>query len=210
MKFPNDNERHDSRALGARAPSARIRRSRGFSLIEMILTITIVSILAAVMIPLFGPQIPSQLEAAAAIVATDVDFASSLAVANGSSYRLTFAPASNQFYLKYAGANSLLNTLPPSAFGRGDPADRRTTNLDDLPVVSPRVLFLGAESPPGSGTRIATLDFTALGGTTASQDTQLWLQCGSGAAARYQAIRINAATGLTEIGALTGSNPNLR
>jgi hypothetical protein len=167
------------------------------------------SILAAVMIPLFGSQIPSQLESAAAVVAADVDYAHSLAVANGSNYRLTFAPANNQFYLQYAGTNSLLSVLPPSAFSPGDPADRRTTNLNDLPISSPKVILLGAESPPGSGTRVTTLDFTALGSTAGSQDTQLWLQCGNGTAARYLSIRIYAATGLTEIGAITGSNPSL-
>lgn len=191
MNHPSDNRRADNRSASR----------RGLSLIEMLVTIALLGIMAALVLPYFNAQIPSQLTGVAQIVAADIDYARNLAVANGSNYRLTLEPDDNRYYLHHVGANTLLNVLPPSAFGLpGDPPNHQTTDLDEMPLSEPRVVLLGAEATRGSAVRVDKVEFTSLGGTVRSQETVLWLACGEGDARRFISIGVSPVTGLTEIG----------
>lgn len=192
----------------SRSPHCRDPR-RGFSLIEALVTVVLLGILAATVIPYFGTQIPSQLEGVAQIVAADLDYARNLAIANGSSYRITFQPDNNRYVLEHTGPNNLLEALPSSAFRLPtDPADKQTTALDELPLSQPRVAFLGATL--GSSTaRVNSLEFTSLGGTSSPQEVALWLACGSGSVRRYLAVRVSPITGLAEIGEVQAIAPTI-
>src|SRR5262245_50450256 len=100
-----------------RIRSQRARQmARGISMMEMMVVLTIIGVLAALTIPYFETTAPDQLQAAATVVVADIAYARNLAISNGSEYRLTFQPASNQYQLTHSGTNSLLNALPSSPF----------------------------------------------------------------------------------------------
>src|SRR5437762_3165015 len=99
-----------------RKPQHSCRRAlgRGLTLIELLLTLAVLGILAAILIPQLSGDLPERLSAAAQVVSADLDYARSLAVANNTSYTITFDPGSNRYYLRHSGPNPQFNTLPAS------------------------------------------------------------------------------------------------
>jgi prepilin-type N-terminal cleavage/methylation domain-containing protein len=182
--------------------------ARGLSLIEVLFTLAVISILAALLIPQMGQEIPDQLSAVSEIVAADLEYARSLAVVNNSRYQITFDLAEQRYVLRHSGANTLLHVLPDSAFRlTSDPPDAQTTDLADLPIAQPIVELLSVVTTSGTMTAITDVEFTELGGTARNTPTVLWLSCGSGTIERFVSITINPATGLVEIGPLTKTLP---
>ncbi|HMC11000.1 MAG TPA: prepilin-type N-terminal cleavage/methylation domain-containing protein, partial [Pirellulaceae bacterium] len=85
------NARQRRIALGALPGAGFFRatgRRRGLTLIELLLTIAVLAILAAVLIPQLSGDLPERLSAASQIVSADLDYARSLAVSNNTSYRI--------------------------------------------------------------------------------------------------------------------------
>ena len=187
---------------------ARRRNHRGLSLIEVLITLAIVSILAAMLIPQMGQQVPDQLLAVAEIVAADLEYSRSLAVVNNSKYRLTFEPTQNRYVLRHSGTNTLLHVLPASPFRQvSDLPDQQTTELSELPLAQPAVRLHCVVAAGGTLAFVSDVEFTPLGGTTRTQPTVIWLTCGSSAQQRFISIEVNPATGLVEIGSLTKTLP---
>lgn len=182
--------------------------ARGFSLMEMMVVLTILGILAAVTIPYFETTAADQLQAAATVLVADIDYARSLAIANGSDYRLTFQPASNQYQLTHSGSNSLLHALPSSPFKSAtDTAITQTTRIDHLPLGSGELKLLGALRATGSTTELTNVTFTPLGSTEIAEDTLVWLTSGLGTSRRYIAVRVSAVSGIATIEQLTATAP---
>src|SRR5437899_1296612 len=71
-------------------PLAESRRRPALTLIEVLLTIAVLAILAGILIPQLSGDLPERLSAAAQVISADLDYARSLAVANNSSYRITY------------------------------------------------------------------------------------------------------------------------
>jgi len=190
--------------LSFRSPSRR-----GLTLIELLLTLAVIGILAAALIPQITSDLPQRLDAAAQVVAADLDYSRALAVANNSTYQVVFQPAQNRYYLRHSGSNTLLNALPRSPFRQNDdPPDQQTTRLAELPLPEPGVRLVGAVVMQGAGVTAANVEFNALGGTTTKYETVIWLTCGKGAAQRYISVHVNPVTGLSEIGPLKGELPS--
>ncbi len=191
------------RGLGAGSHSRR-----GLTLIELLLTLAVLGILAAAIIPQLTADLPERLDAAAQVVAADLDYARALAVANNSTYRVTFQPAQNQYYLRHSGANPLFNALPRSPFRQNDdPVDQQSTRLADLPLPEPGVRLVGLVAMQGAGQAATHIEFKALGETTSKYESVVWLSCGKGSSRRYISVHVNPVTGLTEIGPLRGALP---
>lgn len=187
---------------------SRSRQHAGFSLVELLMVITILGILAAVAVPSLSPSLHDQLKTAAGIVAEDMAYGASLAVAHNSQYRFTFQPLENRYVLEHNGANPALEVLPQTPFrSPGDPPTRHFFDLDELPRLGTAVSLLTVRTGGASPQTVTDVEFDALGATTRSEETIVWLTTGSGAAARFISVRIDPVTGLAWIGEFQGTRP---
>ena len=187
----------------------RRRHLAGYTLVEVMMTILVIGILTAMAIPAMNPAIHDRLQAGAQVVASDLAYARSLAVANNSSYRLTFELANNRYYLEHSGTNYALNTLPSSPFYSGqDTATRRYTQIDALPTLGGTVQLRAVGSNGSSPAPRTTLEFGPYGQTTQPDETVIWLTSGAGSAQRYLWVRVNPVTGLATVEDFRASGPS--
>jgi prepilin-type N-terminal cleavage/methylation domain-containing protein len=188
--------------------SHRRPESAGLSLLEMLLVVAIMGILAAIVLPSAQPAIYDQLRSTAEIVATDLAYARSLAVANNDNYRITFDLSANRYVMQHSGTNPALNTLPRSPFSSlNDPPDQHIVDLDTLPHVGPTVRLAGVATTGTATQSVSTVEFASLGQTTCADPTTLWLIAGSGSDKKYITLIVNPVTGLTQTGACSAAGP---
>ena len=184
------------------------RHRDGFSLVELLIVISLVGILTALVIPNAGTSLHEQLQSAADIIAADIAYARSLAVAGSSKYRLTFDADANQYVLEHSGTNAVLNALPPSPFHRSIAGQTsQIVKLTDLPRMGPPVRLVGAFTGGGSPAAVDDLEFGPLGESTRSEETVIWLTAGRGTARRFLAVRVNPITGLTWVEGFQAETP---
>jgi prepilin-type N-terminal cleavage/methylation domain-containing protein len=186
------------------------KSSAGYSLIELLLVLTIMGILASMAIPNANPSLHDQLEGVAQMLAGDIAYARNLAVVNNSTYRFTFDITNNQYILKYSGTNPALVNLPKSPFGsQTDSASQQTVQLSHLPHIGGSVQLAAVYSMTTPAQSITDLEFGSLGQTTRAGNTIIWLGAGTGTAARYLSVRVNPVTGLTWIENYQTQQPTL-
>jgi prepilin-type N-terminal cleavage/methylation domain-containing protein len=178
-------------------------RTAGFTLLEIMIVITIIGILAALVIPNSNRSIYDQVVGAAGVVAGDVAYARSLAVANNDRYRLTFNTSNNCYTLTHSGTNnSTLDVLPKTAFTRSnEPNTQQTTSFADLPHLGPGIQLVKVQAVGTPATTITYVEFDTFGQLyyPSDHDVALWLSAGKGTAARYLAVRIDKLTGLATV-----------
>jgi prepilin-type N-terminal cleavage/methylation domain-containing protein len=180
-------------------PAAR-RQSAGFSLIELLIVITVLGILAGLILPKADPAFHDQLRAAAQILRTDLAYARSLAVANSSTYRITFDTANNRYVLEHSGSRAALDTLPESPFrNAGDPPDQHIVDLDELPHVGSSVKILSATRLGAAPSAVDDVEFGPLGETTRSSRTAILLSAGHGPGTRFMKVIVNPVSGLADV-----------
>lgn len=181
----------------------------GLSLIEVLITLAVISILAGMLMPQLQVHIPDRLSAGAQVLASDLDYARSLAVTNNSKYRLVFDVPANEYFLDHSGTSALLEVLPADQFGSGNEAvDKRVTSLAKLPFGSPRVELVAVLRISGTGSSASEIEFAPHGGTTRSEPSVIWLGCGAGDGRRFISVEVNPTTGLAEIGTVTAQLPS--
>ncbi len=178
----------------------RRTQTRGVTLIELLIVISLLSILAAAVMPSSTPGVREQLTAATQRVAADLGYCRSLAITNNSRYHLKFETGNNRYILEHTGGRSALDVLPLTPHrAASDPADQQIVNLANSPLSDSTVrlvAILAGTSPPQT---IDAVEFKPLGETTRAEETTVWLTAGRGEDQLYQAIRINPVTGLTWI-----------
>ncbi len=190
-------------ALGTRCQKLQ---SQGFTLLELLVTVAIIGILAATVIPFLRTTDADRLQGAAQILASDLEVARNLAVTNQSKYQLRFTPNSTAYYLEHSGTNSVLNDLPPSPFAQSnDPTTRHTTDLEA--IASSGVSVFGISRSGTFDTTESNIEFTSLGSTSDPTQQVIWLTTGQGDEQRFLPVSVNATTGLIEIGEFTARNP---
>jgi type II secretory pathway pseudopilin PulG len=179
------------------------------TLVELLLTLAVLAILAGVLIPQLSGDIPERLSAGSQILSADLDYARSLAVANNTSYRVTFDVSNNHYDLRHSGANTVFNTLPRSPFRQtDDPVNLQTTKLSKLPLPEPGVRLAAVVQMAGTPVSAMTLEFNELGGTVSTSTTVIWLSCGRGNLKRYCSVHVDPITGLVSIGPTVTSLPS--
>ncbi len=188
-----------SRGLNARS---------GLTLIEILITVAILGILAATVIPQFGATAPDQVRGAAQIVAADMEYARSLAISTNSTYLVTFQKTRNAYVLTHSGVNTSLDDLPDNPFRKpSDDAKSLIVALSDFPHIGSDVTIAAIVTDEPSPEEVASIEFGTLGQTTRKQPTLIWLSSRAGAEDIYLPIEINPVTGLTTIGEITTVAP---
>ena len=186
-----------------------VRSRDGLSLVEILIAIAVIGILAAVVIPRGDASLREQLISTAQIVASDLAYARSMAVANDSKYQIAFEISENRYYLQHSGTNTALNTLPVRPFSSNlDTKTRQYIDLDDLPHVGAAVRLLAvAAATQTQMNPITQMEFGSLGELTGQKDIIVWLSAGSGSAQRYVPLTVNKVTGLVTVGTFSGYGP---
>lgn len=190
-------------------PPRRLK-SAGFSLIELLIVIAVMGILAGLVLPNSSANFHDQLRAAAQILRTDLAYGRTLAVANNSSYQISFDTEQNRYILEHSGVNPALDTLPHSPFRTpDDPPDQQIVDFRQLPHVGPTVRIVVAASMGANlAQKVDHVEFGPLGETTRSEPTVIWLAVGQGSDARYITLKVDPVTGLVQIGEYTSSGPS--
>lgn len=179
----------------------------GASLLELLMVVTVVAIIAAAALPMLSGDAGEQVTSAAQTVAADLAYARGLAVANGSSYRITFDVGQNLYRLKHVGTNPSLNTLPDGPMGSpSDPANERIVRLAELPSLGTRVALVGVMRS-GASALTPDVEFESHGSTRDIVETAVWLKAGGGNDVHYVSVRVNPVTGLATVGPVQQSAP---
>ena len=158
------------------------RCRRAFTLVEILMVLVLLAILAAVVVPVFQPTTASQLELAAHVLASDIQYCQSLALTNNSDYQLGFNFPLNRYEISHQGANTALDQLPSTAFmlntvGAGGKPTQYNP-LGDEPGLQGRVLLHAVRV--GEFGAISQFQFDGIGSLNTNNDVTIWLTAGSG------------------------------
>ncbi len=183
-------------------------RPAGFSLIELMIVLAIVSTIVALALPSSDSLVRDQLDAAGRIIISELDYARELAVSNNSRYRVTFDFDGHRFVLEHSGADATLDALPPSPFrSPQDPPDQHIVELDRLAGLRVPIRLYTAYAAASPIQYAGDVEFGPLGETTCPDETVVWLEAGAGSARRYLSLEINPVTGVATIGSLQNTAP---
>ncbi len=184
------------------------RSTAGFTLVEIMIVVMLMSILALAVIPSAMPSVHDELTSVAEILAADLGYGRSLAVLNNDHYQFQFDLTNNQYTLSYSGSNPALTTLPPSPFQSSqDPSSQYVVRLANIPRLGIPVTLYDVQSLTPQPVEASSVEFGPMGATTQTQPTIVWLSAAQGAAARYISVSINPATGLATVGSFQAAVP---
>jgi type II secretion system protein H len=203
-----------SRSLADRRHQFRDLRSgqaRGaFTLIELLIVITIVGIMASVIIPDMSATAGAvSLEAVARSVASDLRLARQAAIQYRTPVVVTFNPGNNSYQIAPSSggnANNLASLLAPGTtntivdlnkFGAGRWKQSRVQ--------------LGGAALKNTKALVSNLTFEPAGGSgpARTQDTVIWLTADSGTARRCVCLTVSWITGHVTVGDVQPFSPNL-
>lgn len=179
---------------------------QGFTLIELLIVVSIMAILGAIVLPSASPAVSQHLQAAAEMAASDLGYARSLAVTNGSSYRVVIEIGNNLYRIEHSGSNATLDILPGHPLrAASDSATEHVVDLNTIPTLSRDGVQI--DSAETSGGAVTTeIEFGPLGSTTETDATRITFAAGSGTQVRSVTVTINPVTGLATIGELDGQS----
>lgn len=185
------------------------RRNTGLTLIELLITIALMGILAALVMPNANPAVRDQLIAAAHVVCSDLAYGRSLAITSGVDCTYSFNVTANSYTL------TSTSNLPASLFDNPTTSKTYTVELNKLPHLGSAVCLYAWGTGTASSVRTASsMVFessgeatTLVGGSSSVADVYIWLTAGAGASQRYICIHVCGVTGLVTVGDFTGTAP---
>jgi prepilin-type N-terminal cleavage/methylation domain-containing protein len=144
---------------------ARNDKSGGFTLVELILVVLILSIAALVAIPMFSSAADIQVRSVANRIAADLDYARGLAITRQKNYAVVFDPANESYDIREAGFSIIKNPLDGKDFLVDLTADHRisgvnieSTNFTDAVTFD----YLGTPYPGNVASPTARLNDTGV------------------------------------------------
>ena len=75
-------------------------KASAFTLVEVVIVVVIIGIIAAIAIPMYTSAASVQLSAAANMIASDLEYAKSMAISTGKTYQVVFDTAAESYSLK--------------------------------------------------------------------------------------------------------------
>ncbi len=190
--------RHTPCAVGSAHGVCGLRS--GFTLVEMLIVVTIVGILASVIVPrLSSTSGAVTLEAMARCLAADIRGARQSAVQYKGNFAVTFDLANNSYQTNpvSGSAPGMVNVLAHSGSGS-------TIDLDTFGAVGRNQshVVIGGAALKTSKASVVDLTFTPSGGTgpTRTQDTVIWLAENTGTNRRSILITVSWITGAVSVG----------
>lgn len=182
-------------------------RRTGVTLLELLLTIVVVTVLAAAAITVSSSDAPTALNSTAQTVASHLAWCRSLAVSNASRYEIRCDTTGNRLILRHSGTRIALDVVPDGRlhWRRGTDTEN-ILDLDNLPHigVAPKLVWVALEPSKAAASAI---EFGPLGSTSATETTTLWLGASGNNVRWYIPIRINPVTGLANVGEMQTSAP---
>lgn len=171
---------------------------QGYTLVEMLIVVLIISIVATVAVPAMSSAPAAGLKSAGRVFASDLRLASELAVQYGTEYTVDFDVTRNRYQLRHTGTAS----PPPLQNPQAPPGTAVGTYLVELGPFGGNGTTLnglrlkGAELKT-SDQSVTNITFGALGGTGPSRtdDTEIWLQRSTGGRSEYLRLTVSAVTG---------------
>ncbi|HRX80492.1 MAG TPA: prepilin-type N-terminal cleavage/methylation domain-containing protein [Pirellulaceae bacterium] len=190
----------------------RRRSDAAFSLVELLVVVSIVAVIAGVVLTQYDSFSHDQMLGTAQVIAADITRARNLAVTNNTSYKITFDRAGNRYTLAHSGPNNALDVLPVSAFhSASGSTTQHTTNLSSLPSGSSGVRLAVVEANDsmmaGFPQQVTDIEFGPFGETTRSLRTTIWLAAGQRKGQRFIGIEIDPITGFASIGRVQTAVP---
>ncbi len=170
--------------------TVKLGSGRGFTLVELILVVLILSIAAVIAIPMFSSAADIQVRSAANRIAADLDYARGLAITRQKNYAVVFYPASESYDIREASGDIIKNPLDNRDFTVNLTADSRVSGVNiDLTNFTDAVTFdyLGTPYPGNVASPTARLNDTGVI-TLKSRDGRFTLY-----------VKVEAATGYVTI-----------
>lgn len=174
---------------------------RGYTLVELLIVVTIIGLMASVVLPSMNSASSTvSLEAMARTLASDLRIARHSAVQYNTSFGLTFNLNENSYTIAESGSSGapgLVNVLSPGTSGN-------TIDLDQFGAgrTGQSHVLIGGAALKVSKAAVTDVVFGPSGGTgpTRTQDTVLWLQEGSPEDRRCILLTVSWVTGTVTVG----------
>ncbi len=125
-----------------------IRRTRGFTLIEIIVVVVILMIVALMAVPMFSSAADIQLKAAANMVAADLEYAKSMAISHQQYYSVVFDSTTDSYEVQDSVGVVIPHPINPGNLVIDFPSDSRLS----------QVVIVSADFD-GSGDETITFDY---------------------------------------------------
>jgi prepilin-type N-terminal cleavage/methylation domain-containing protein len=176
-------------------------RTRGFSLIEILVVVAILAALAGLAVTFTEPSPAARLQLTADMLAADLERVQELALSRGSPHRATFEGAERRFIVKHVGSNSVFNNLPKYMQTRQSEARTQATYAFDersaygkyvtIAAFEPASIYVNDEFP---------VQFAADGSLADGRTATIWLRSMDNGRTMFLPVRIYAVTGVVSVG----------
>ncbi len=191
----------------ARAPVFPAAGRSAFTLIELAVVVVLLAIVASILIQRTDTSVAERLEAAGAVVASDLAYVRGLAVAHGATYEITWNSARDTYQVDRIAGTGMRVAVPPPVFLSSPDPNRFIEELGALP--SGPCELVGVETVTAPRQTLSSLQFGPTGVVDPPQAIRIWLAAGQGSSRLYLPVTISHPTGVASVGEVTRNQPTL-